>query len=299
MELSINITNLTGRYELDKCIDIYKTAGFTAMDYGLGELTKDDSVLSSDNYRVAVEEIRRLADSKGMPVTQTHAPFKFTAAQWDTPEIFESVVFPRIVRSLEISAMLGAKICVVHPIHPIVYRGNEEALFERNMEYYRRLIPYCKEYGVRVGVENMFQNDPLRKCIVHDTCSRKEEFIRYIDTLDSEYMVACLDVGHVALPIGDDSASDIIRALGHDRLWSLHIHDNDYRSDQHLLPYMGKLDWTDIAKALGEINYQGDFTYETKANLIDHCDEGFVQIGANFMGAVGKHIIEIIEENRK
>ena len=298
MELSLNILRLS-RYGLEKNIDIYKKAGFTAMDYSLTEMKNANSRFNSQDYRAIAEEIRKLSDEKGMMINQTHAPFQFTAEQWDTPQIFEEVVFPTMVRSLEISAIFGAKVAVVHPIHHMVYRGHEEEIFQLNMNYYRRLIPYCKEYGIKVGVENMFQKDPNRKCIVHDTCSRKEEFIRYIDTLDSEYMVACLDIGHVALPLSDDSAVDVIRALGHDRLQSLHVHDNDYSNDQHLLPYMGKIDWKEVAKALGEINYQGDFTYEATPTLIDECDEGFVQIGANFMGAVGKHIISMIEENRK
>ena len=298
MELAINISNLSARYDFETCIDIYKKAGFTAMDYSLGDMTKDESVFNADDYRTTVEGIRKIVDAKGMPVVQTHAPFHFSLAQWDTPEIFESVVFPRFVRCLEISAMLGAKIAVVHPLHHMTYHGHEEEIFELNMNYYRRLIPYCREYGIKVGIENMFQVDPKRKCIVHDTCSRAEELIRYVDTLDSEYMVACLDVGHVSLPLQDDEAPDIIRALGHDRLQSLHIHDNDYRGDQHMPPYFGKLNWAEIAKALGEIDYQGDFTYEAKAAIISTCDEEFVPIAAKFLGDIGNHIISMIEKNR-
>ena len=92
--------------------------------------------------------------------------------------------------------------------------------------------------------------------------------------------------------------ADMIRKLGHDRLGALHIHDNDFTMDQHLLPYLGKLDWADIAKALGEIDYQGDFTYEVNGLLFDGCDEGFVPIATRFMGEVGKHICSIIETNR-
>ena len=131
-----------------------------------------------------------------------------------------------------------------------------------------------------------------------DTCSNVDEFIRYIDTLNSPQITACLDVGHVALPLGDLTAADVIRKLGHDRLGSLHIHDNDYTRDQHILPYLGKLDWAEIAKALGEIDYQGDFTYEVNGQLIGSCDEGFVPIAAGFMGATGKHIVSMIEANR-
>lgn len=298
MKLSINIAPLMERYDFEKCVDIYREAGFTAMDYSLMDMVKDECPFNADNYIETAENVRRISLAKGLPITQTHTPFTFSVEYWDTPELFESIVFPRMVRSLEISAILGAKVAVVHPIHHMTYHGHEEEIFELNMKYYRRLLPYCKEYGVKVGIENMFRSDPIRKYKIHDTCSRKEEFIRYIDTLDSEYMVACLDIGHVYLPLQDDEAPDMIRALGHDRLKALHVHDNNCINDQHILPYTGRLNWSEIGKALGEIDYSGDFTYETKANLIDTCDEGFVPIGAKFMADVGKHIVSIIEANR-
>ena len=148
MELSINISNLMGRYDFAKCIDIYKEAGFTACDYSLTSIVNDGDRWNGDNYRELAAEVRRICDEKGFPITQTHAPFTFKAAQWDDPEIFENVVFPRMVRTLEISGILGAKVVVVHPLHHALYHGHEEEWFERNMAYYRRLIPYAKEFGV-------------------------------------------------------------------------------------------------------------------------------------------------------
>lgn len=297
MELSINIGNLMGRYDFATCVDIYKKAGFTACDYSVMGMINDDCPFNGDQYRILAENDRRISDEKGFPITQTHAPFNF-GKLWNDPVAFEEVIMPRMIRSLEISGILGAKVVVVHPLHSIVYRGNEEKLFEMNMAYYRRLIPYAKEYGVKIAVENMFQADPLRKYIVPDTCADPDEFIRYVDTLDSEYIVACLDVGHVALPIGKYTAQDVIRILGHDRLQSLHIHDNDYKSDQHMLPYSGFLNWMEIAKALGEIDYQGDFTYEVNGRYINACDEGFVPILAKHMADVGKHITAEVERCR-
>ena len=298
MELSVNICNLMGRYDFATCIDIYKKAGFTACDYSTMGMIADNCPLNGDNYRELAETDRRIADEKGFKITQTHAPFNFSSKLWGDPVYFEETIMPRMIRSLEISGILGAKTVIVHPLHHMVYRGNEEKLFEMNMAYYRRLIPYAKEYGVKIAVENMFQADPLRKFIVADTCSDPDEFIRYVDTLDSEQIVACLDVGHVGLPLSKYTPADVIRKLGHDRLKALHIHDNDYRSDQHLLPYLGQLNWMDIAKALGEIDYDGDFTYEVKGNLVAPCDEGFVPIGAKFMADVGKHIMSEIDRNR-
>ena len=65
MELVINIYALENRYGISKAIDICKEAGFTAMDYSLSGLCKDESVWNSDDYRAAAQEIRNIADEKG------------------------------------------------------------------------------------------------------------------------------------------------------------------------------------------------------------------------------------------
>ena len=298
MNLTINVNPMLKRYDLEKTIDLYKAAGFTAMDYPLFEMIHDDCVFNGEHYREEARKIRRILDEKDFPCVQTHAPFKFQTVQWDDPVIFEEVTFPRMVRSIEISAILGAKVVVIHPIHHMTYHGHEEEIFQLNMNYYRRLIPYAAEYGIKIAVENMFQKDPLRGYIVADTCSDVKEFTRYIDTLNSPQITACLDVAHVSLPMSDLTAADMIRELGHNRLGALHIHDNDFTRDQHVLPYLGKLDWAGITKALGEIDYQGDFTYEVNGLLFDGCDEGFVPIATKFMGEVGKHLCSMVEAAR-
>lgn len=298
MKLSTNMGNIMCRYDFETSIAMMKKAGFEAMDYSLMDMVDDGCVYNGENYREIALREREICDRGGIPVTQTHAPFTFSAAQWDDPALFEGVVMPRMIRCLEISGILGADVCVIHPIHHTAYLGHEEEIFQRNMDFYRRLIPYAAKYGVKIGVENMFQRDPDRKYIVADTCSDVKEFIRYIDTLDSEWITACLDVGHVALPFSGTTAADVIRALGHDRLGALHIHDNDYTRDQHNLPYLGKLDWPEIAKALGEIDYQGDFTYEVNGLFIFDRDEGFLPLGLKFMADVGHHIAGMVDAAR-
>ena len=298
MKLSLNMGNITCCYDFEKSLTMARDAGFEAGDYSLMDLVEDDQPFLGENYRALAEQERAICDRVGIPVTQTHAPFTFTAKQWDDVNTYRDVVLPRMIRSLEVSGILGAEVCVIHPIHHTVYRGHEEELFERNMDFYRTLIPYAKEYGVKIGVENMFQHDPKRKYIVHDTCSTSAEFIRYIDTLDSDSITACLDVGHVALPLSDETAADVIRALGHDRLGALHIHDNDYSRDQHHLPYLGKLDWMEIAKALGEIDYKGDFTYEVNGLFLFDREEEFIPVGLEIMAKVGKYIMAKIDRCR-
>ncbi|MBQ7010987.1 MAG: sugar phosphate isomerase/epimerase [Clostridia bacterium] len=292
MELSINFLGFVKRLGIENAAKLAKAAGFTACDMFIS-LDEAASPLLRDDYRDVAAELRKGMEAEGLKCNQTHAPFRYSTKRWEAPEHFDE-----FVKTLEISAILGAKVCVVHPLHYMEYLGHEEEVFALNMDYYRRLIPYAKEYGVKIGVENMWRRHPIRRNISFDTCSTAEEFVRYVDTLDSEYAVACLDLGHIVLPDGPHSPAEFIRILGHDRLQSLHVHDNDYTNDQHLLPYQGKLDWASITKALGEIDYTGDFTFEIGEQVIAVPNELLGDV-LNYAGIIGKHLIAKIDENRK
>ncbi len=292
MKLSFNLNCLKKHYGNDYA-NMAKTAkqsGFDLGDFNLAGMILDDNEFNGDNYRSLAELYRKQIEGEGLFVNQTHAPFRFT--EWDE-KAMEEIVLPRIIRSLEISALLGAKVSVVHPLHHFVYCGHEEEIFEANMKFYRTLLPYCREYGIMCGIENMYQRDRIRKSFVHDTCSRKEEFVRYIDTLDSEYMVACLDIGHVCLPSSQvDEPQDFIRALGHDRLKALHVNDNDYVGDRHDFPYFGKINWNEVTRALADIDYTGDLTYEVQFYNID---KELCPFATEFVAKMGKHLIDKIE----
>ncbi len=298
MELSVNVGNIMGRFGFEKAVSLYHEAGFTAVDYDLGCMVEDNNVFNTDQALEAAERLRSYANSIGMKINQTHAPFCFHTAQWRNEDCIRDVIIPRTLRAIEVSAAMGASVVVVHPLHHYVYRNHEEEIFQRNMAFYRAMIPICRSYNIRVGIENMYQVDEKRKHIILDTCGTKEEFVRYIDTLDSEYMVACLDTGHAALPLQDDEVQDFVRYLGHDRLKALHVHDNDYCNDQHLYPYFGRLNWNEITKSLGEIDYTGDFTYETHRFVNYQMDDEFVPIALRYNADTGRHLIKKINAAR-
>jgi sugar phosphate isomerase/epimerase len=159
----------------------------------------------------------------------------------------------------ECCAELGIKTVVIHPVQdgPFIEKGEE--LILRSVEFYKGLIPMAREYGVRMATENMWQRDENKK-IIDDTCASPEQLCRCVDMVDSEWLVAYLDIGHVVLC--DREPADFIRSLGRDRLKALHVHDNDMVNDQHIIPFAGKIDWISTCRALGEIGYTGDFTFE-------------------------------------
>ena len=91
MKLSINLHSIADVYGFEKSIDIYKAAGFDAIDYSLMRMVYDDNPMNGTNYRELAREVRRVVEKKGMTVNQTHAPFGFKPEQWDQEELFEGV----------------------------------------------------------------------------------------------------------------------------------------------------------------------------------------------------------------
>lgn len=122
MKLSINLHSISDEYGFEKSVDVYKTAGFDAIDYSLMRMVYDDNPMNGTNYRDLALEVRRVVEEKGMTINQTHAPFGFKPEQWDEEELYEGIVIPRMARAIEISGILGANVMVVHPISYTISR---------------------------------------------------------------------------------------------------------------------------------------------------------------------------------
>lgn len=288
-ELSMKISTQTSctckKFGLEDGIRRLCEAGFDALDLSLFTMTKDDCVFNSENYQSQAEKIKNIAAEYGVSFNQAHAPFSF---KFGDPELFENIIKPRVLRSVEIAGIVGAKSIIVHPLHHMQYKGNEELLFEMNLNYYRMFIPLCEEYGIKIATENMWQRDPIRGYIIEDVCSRGETLAAMVDALNSiaPVFTACLDLGHCGLT--GEEAEDAIRILGRDRLGALHIHDNNYISDTHTLPGLGIMHWPEITDALREIGYRGDFTYEADAFLKGFTND-VIPIALKFMVDIARH----------
>lgn len=252
MLLSTSIGYMCEQLGMKPAIDMYAEVGYDALDMSMFNMATVEKGLE-EYYK----DIREYSNARGLVFNQAHAPFPSSMNNAEETE----KRFDDIVTAMKYASILGVKNIVVHPCQHLAYakEGVPEKLFEINMEFYTRLIPYCEEYGIRVALENMWQGIGPHK-ISHSTCSKPEEFIRYMDTLNNDCFTACLDIGHTILCCEDPA--DFIRALGKKRLGALHVHDVDGIEDLHTLPYLGIANWDKIAKALAEIDYCGDFTYE-------------------------------------
>lgn len=275
-----------------EAIKILANAGFDAFDYtfadwDLYECKEHDKKLLSGDYVGYAKELKAFAADCGIVCNQAHAPFPSSRGTDEDAEIFEY-----LIRSMEFAATLGAKVIVIHPKQHIYHLDNQEELFSMNVAFYKSLVPYCERFGIKVAVENMWHENPNTYAIVDSACSRAWEFKKLLDTVNSPWIVGCLDIGHASL-IGADIPS-FIRTLGKDRLQALHIHDTDLVHDLHTLPFTGKINYYEVMCALKEIGYEGDFTYEADG-FLKGFPKDFYPEASLFMANVAKRLLKWME----
>ncbi len=272
------------KYTLKEAVKHLADAGFDCLDFSFFD-SIGKIVNAMENPEEELAELKAYADSLGVPFNQAHAPFPTSSVDPEkTAEMFQSVV-----RSMKLASILGIKTIVVHPYKHLPYRTHKEELKQANYEFFKALIPYCEEYKIKIAVENMYEYDKQRSSFYDAACSTAVEHAEYVDMMNSEWVVACLDVGHSAL-VGEDPA-EVIRYLGKDRLQALHIHDVDLVSDTHTLPGMGKINFKEITKALREIGYEGEYTLESD-RFMKGIDRDFFPVASKFMADMARFLVD-------
>lgn len=291
----MKLVTTTGRFEnafgLKKAIDIIADAGFDAIDLSAHANPRHFNGEYGKNFYL---EIKKYAEDKGVYFQQAHAPFhsSFRDDEGKTKQRFDE-----IVTAMKNASYLGVEHIVVHPCQHLDYHieGNPEKLFEYNMDFYKRLIPYAEEYNIKIGVENMWQI-PRYSQIGHSTCSRPDEFIKYVDTLNNDSIIGCLDIGHATLVCEDADA--FIRALGSKRLKCLHTHDVNVNDDSHTLPFFGITNWELVMKALSDIGYEGELTYEADSFMAKLPNELYAD-ASKYMERTGRYLINKFNEYKE
>lgn len=278
MLLSANMIRIYDTFGIKETFDVFAKAGFEGIDFN-----NDVDEYSSDKYdEHFYRDLAKYAASKGIAICQAHAPFP---SSYNDEEKTEKR-FKEIVQSMKNAAYMGAPVIVVHPCTHLDFSidGNPELLFEYNLNFYRRLIPYADEIGIKIAIENIGRIS---------ITSTPERLNRLYDTLNNPVFTVCFDVGHCMLQNVDPG--EAIRKIG-DRLVDgcTHVHDNFGDTDAHTLPYYGKVDWEDVMKALAEIGYRGDLNYEA-SNFIKDVPTDLYVDGLIYMSKVGHYLISRFE----
>ena len=278
MLLSANMIRIHDTFGMKNTFDVFANAGIEGIDFNndVGEYFTDGH--DEAFYR----DLAEYASQKGIKICQAHAPFGSSFAD---PEKSEKR-FLEIVQGMKNAAYLGAPMIVVHPCTHLDYNipENREIMFEYNLNFYRRLIPYAREFGIKIAIENIGRVS---------VTSTPERLNRLYDELNDPVFTVCFDVGHCLLQ-GVDPA-EAIRGIGKRLLGGCtHVHDNCGDNDSHTLPFYGKVDWESVMKALADIGYDGDLNYEASGFISGVPTELYCD-GLAYMAKVGHYLISRFE----
>ena len=259
--LNTGITNTSyGMYDFETALEKISSHGYGCIDYqGFVNVETDFFNLPWDEFEKELKKQRELIESKGLSVSQAHAPWRHPV-QDATPE-GRAFWTEAMKKSIFGTHILGCHRFVVHPLMPYLDtdKGADE-VWALNEVFVATLADYAKQYDVKVCVENLpFPKYPL---------TTVEQVCELVDKMGRDNLKVCLDTGHAAIFFGSDVAS-AARYLGK-RLEAVHIHDNMGKEDEHLKPSDGIIDWDGFAAALKEIGFSGVASLETSAKNAGH-----------------------------
>lgn len=297
MLLSTTTRELNEKFGYKRAVEIIAEAGFDAVDLSLVSMREDENIFNGDDYLYKAKELLKVAKANGVVFNQSHSvyPTSFSDSQKSEKAL------DTVKRSIEVAAAVGAKIIVVHPVHHLHYvdGNNAEILKKMNYEFYSAILPLAEKHNIIIATENMWQRESGSRAIIDSVCSKGDEFCEYIDMMNSPYFTACLDLGHCGL-VGQ-RAEDMVRTLGNERLGAIHVHDNNGKEDNHVLPktpWLNSIKWEEVLKALAEIDYRGDFTFESEI-FFRYVTEETAVSAARYMHDIGRMFIKKIENYKK
>jgi sugar phosphate isomerase/epimerase len=219
------------------------------------EVFADQTHLDYHNPSVVADLQQWLAEA-GMELHSVHAPVsdpansrpgEFMSIASGDPKARAQAV-AEVTRALQIARRIPMQVFVLHLGWPRSHRGlggsNRDAA-RRSVE---ELYAVAEPLDVRLAVE-----------VIPNDLSRAGSLVHFAEEdLESAEIGICLDVGHAHLE--GDLVDAIELTSGH--LAAVHVHDNHGRTDEHLMPFEGSIDWPGAMTALQKVGYDGALIFE-------------------------------------
>jgi sugar phosphate isomerase/epimerase len=190
------------------------------------------------------------------------------------------------IATLDVAATVPYSVLVVHcgvPVPHAAAGDNHRGSLLRSLE---ELAPVAQRHGVRLAIEvipnELSTPSALVDLIESDTTERDRT---------APGLGICLDVGHARM------MGDVIDAIetcsGH--IVTTHLHDNRGKSDDHLVPGKGVIDWDAATLAFQKVGYDGVWMFELakaaeRKTVLEHAAkarerlESLLHIGDEMMG---------------
>ena len=153
--------------------------------------------------------------------------------------------------TLEVAAVVPYSTLVLHAGVPEPFGSAADNHLASMVKSLEELAPAAERHGVRLAVE-----------VIPNALSTASALVHLVESdIEAATLGICMDVGHARLM--GDVVDAIETCSGH--LITTHLHDNRGRSDDHLVPGKGVIDWDATVLAFQKIGYDGVWMFELMA----------------------------------
>jgi len=205
----------------------------------------------------AIAHLAEWLSETGLTLASVHAPIAESLAngQWSgalSNAVTDGAKRQQAVRESEAALQIGRRIpfdvLTVHLGSPTAYSqpgDNNRASAFRSADEICRL---AEPFGIRVALE-----------VIPNDLSSAASLVSMIEQdLNADQAGICVDFGHAHLM--GDVADTIETAAEH--VVATHVHDNKRRTDDHLAPYLGSINWDMALMTMQKIGYEGIYLME-------------------------------------
>jgi sugar phosphate isomerase/epimerase len=157
-----------------------------------------------------------------------------------------------VVSALELASVIPFRHLVLHVGVP----EDRAAPDDNQRDAARRALEEIEERAAALAVALAIE-------VIPNALSTPEALVRLIDgDLDNGRAGACLDFGHAHLMGGTVDAVETLSGF----VQTTHVHDNDGRADDHLMPFDGSIDWEATLLSLQKVGYDEALIFELRAS---------------------------------
>ena len=177
-----------------------------------------------------------------------------------------------ILRNLDLASELGGKFLV---IHSYIFADPDDIIVDKDGGLHPGLSVFKGVDNPKSGMLDrvkdglaLYAEEAAKRevSVALETDTRKNEYLpQFIERADPEHCGICFDSGHAQI---QKDAVQFARLLA-PAVVCTHLHDNDGKSDLHLAPFKGVIDWERLMREFIKAGYRGDFTFECRGDIRD------------------------------
>ncbi len=260
MQIGLGTASVTARNIYEQIAWI-RDAGFAEVElsccpnptFARGLWARELSPTSIDALRAALT---------GFATVDLHAPFQnvFDVTLVSPNPLLRALSIEEITHAMRLAADIGGDVVTFHTGRPCSGVTPEEHRCYL-IDSLRRLNEAARKCGVRLGAE------------VADYFMPADRY-ELLEELALERIGITLDVGHIARESPDGPMYRAYGTIGGfvrrfaPLIWHVHLHDYDSERD-HLQLGAGQLDLPDVLRALYDVEYAGNLSFEFNPALVE------------------------------